>query len=172
VSCAAVDERIGKINGFYTFPTLQQLTKSSTTIITIFSFQPVVLAVVAAALHITKDSKSTMTTPVTVKPATIEVPATGGSVSLELQNSAPEARFCFKVKSTDNVHYRVKPVFGFVEAGGAGQLEVTRLTGPPSNDDRLEILFLPVDAETPDPKAPFSAGTAPAFVLDVPLTAQ
>ncbi|CAK5085363.1 unnamed protein product [Meloidogyne enterolobii] len=44
--------------------------------------------------------------------------------------------------------------------------------GPPSNDDRLEILFLPVDADTPDPKAPFSAGTSPAFVLDVPLIAQ
>ncbi|KAF7639305.1 MSP domain-containing protein [Meloidogyne graminicola] len=112
-----------------------------------------------------------MATPVTINPSSIEVPSAGGNVTLELQNSAPEARYCFKVKSTDNAHYRVKPVFGFVEAGGAGQLEVTRLAGPPSNDDRLEILFLPVDAEAPDPKAPFSAGTSPAFVLDVPLVA-
>uniref|UniRef100_A0A915MAT7 Major sperm protein n=3 Tax=Meloidogyne TaxID=189290 RepID=A0A915MAT7_MELJA len=130
-------------------------------------------------------------TPVTVNPPSIEVPAAAGNCSLELTNSAAEVacffkpsksspllnpllqvRYCFKVKSTDNAHYRVKPVFGFVEAGGAGQLEVTRLAGPPSNDDRLEILFLPVDADTPDPKAPFSAGTSPAFVLDVPLIAQ
>lgn len=44
--------------------------------------------------------------------------------------------------------------------------------GPPKADDRLEILFLPIDAETADPKAPFAAGGSPEFKLDVPMVSE
>ncbi|CAK5082342.1 unnamed protein product [Meloidogyne enterolobii] len=40
-------------------------------------------------------------------------------------------RFAFKLKSSNNEHYRVNPVFGFVEPGAAAEVEVFRYPGPP-----------------------------------------
>nr|CAD2144224.1 unnamed protein product [Meloidogyne enterolobii] len=88
---------------------------------------------------------------VQVEPAAIQVPASGGNVSLQLMNGNPEVRFAFKLKSSNNEHYRVNPVFGFVEPGAAAQVEVIRQNGPPKGDDKLEICFAgaPPDAGTP-----------------------
>nr|CAD2136478.1 unnamed protein product [Meloidogyne enterolobii] len=63
---------------------------------------------------------------VQVEPAAIQVPASGGNVSLQLMNGNPEVRFAFKLKSSNNEHYRVNPVFGFVEPGAAAEVEVIR----------------------------------------------
>ncbi|KAF7637686.1 MSP domain-containing protein [Meloidogyne graminicola] len=68
---------------------------------------------------------------VSVEPAAIQVPAAGGNVSLQLMNGNAEVRFAFKLKSSNNTHYRVNPVFGFVEPGAAAQIEVIRQNGPP-----------------------------------------
>ena len=88
--------------------------------------------------------------PVLIEPASIQVPAAGGNAVLQLQNQNAEVsgshnclsafiaitnatfpnlqgRYSFKVKSTNNEHYRVSPVFGFVEPGAAASVEVTRL---------------------------------------------
>jgi hypothetical protein len=54
----------------------------------------------------------------------------------------------------------------------APQVEVTRLDGPPKSDDRLEVLFLVVDAECKDAHAAFSTGEPPEFSIDVPLIAE
>lgn len=51
-----------------------------------------------------------------------------------ISNSKPfpvqiQVRYAFKIKSTNNDHYRVNPVYGIVEPGAAAQVEVTRLVG-------------------------------------------
>uniref|UniRef100_A0A1I8BJ95 MSP domain-containing protein n=1 Tax=Meloidogyne hapla TaxID=6305 RepID=A0A1I8BJ95_MELHA len=102
-------------------------------------------------------------------------------------------RYCFKVKSTNNDHYRVSAVYGFIEPMEAPQVEVTRLVslskthvnnqksrfflfskqdGPPKSDDRLEVLFMLVDADCKDARAPFATGEPPEFSIDVPLIAE
>jgi hypothetical protein len=88
--------------------------------------------------------------PVAIEPASIQVPAAGGNAVLQLQNQNAgvsgtefltssiavanhttfpnlQGRYSFKIKSTNNEHYRVNPVFGFVEPGAAASVEVTRL---------------------------------------------
>ena len=118
----------------------------------------------------------------------------------QLQNTNPEGRYAYKIKSTNNEHYRVNPVFGLMEPGAAAQVEITRLVcftcffpypllifffvnlnpislpffkaGPAKNDDHLEVLFMTIDAECTDPKAPFAAGGSPEFKLDVPLVSE
>nr|CAD2206132.1 unnamed protein product [Meloidogyne enterolobii] len=90
---------------------------------------------------------------VQVEPAAIQVPASGGNVSLQLMNGNPEVRFAFKLKSSNNEHYRVNPVFGFVEPGAAAQVEVIRQNGPPKGDDKLEICFAGAPPDAGDAKA-------------------
>jgi hypothetical protein len=51
----------------------------------------------------------------------------------QLQNTNPEGRYAFKIKSTNNEHYRVNPVFGLLEPGAAAQVEITRLVSFISN---------------------------------------
>ena len=90
-----------------------------------------------------------MATPVLIEPAALQVPAAGGTSAHQLTNSNAEVRFififfisnsksfpvqiqvryAFKIKSTNNDHYRVNPVYGIVEPGAAAQVEVTRLVG-------------------------------------------
>ncbi|RCN26394.1 MSP domain protein [Ancylostoma caninum] len=62
----------------------------------------------------------------TADPPAGVVPAAGGVLTHNLVNGGAE-RLIFKVKSSNNTEYRVKPVFGFVEPGAATPLEITRL---------------------------------------------
>ncbi|TKR87520.1 hypothetical protein L596_011906 [Steinernema carpocapsae] len=84
------------------------------------------------------------------------VPAAGGSSTHQLVNSGG-ARLAFKVKSSNNNEYRLKPVFGFVEAGASASLVVTRLAGAPK-DDKFVIQFAEVPADCADAQAPFKSG--------------
>uniref|UniRef100_A0A915MBB0 Major sperm protein n=1 Tax=Meloidogyne javanica TaxID=6303 RepID=A0A915MBB0_MELJA len=117
--------------------------------------------------------------PISVDPEMIKLAASGGTSSFRMMNDCPEAslffrRYCFKVKSTNNVHYRVSAVYGFVEPMEAPQVEVTRLVrdGPPKSDDRLEVLFMLVDADCKDAREAFATGEVPEFSIDVPLIAE
>ncbi|KAI1720943.1 MSP (Major sperm protein) domain-containing protein [Ditylenchus destructor] len=78
----------------------------------------------------------------------VQLPASGG-VSTHQLNNGGESRLAFKVKSTNNDHYRLKPVFGFVEPGQSAAVKVTRLDGPPK-DDKLVIQYLEVGADVTD----------------------
>ena len=62
----------------------------------------------------------------TADPPASQVPAAGGTATHQLTN-AGAARLAFKVKSSNNNEYRLKPVFGFIEPGAAAPLEITRL---------------------------------------------
>ncbi|KAF7638961.1 MSP domain-containing protein [Meloidogyne graminicola] len=112
-----------------------------------------------------------MATPIVVDPDSILVQASGGSVPILLENASPHFRYCYKVKSTNNEHYRVSSVYGFVEPLGSAKIDVNRLPGPPKSDDRLEILFQPATADSTDPKGPFVGGSS-EFKLEVHLSAE
>jgi hypothetical protein len=60
-----------------------------------------------------------------IEPAQATVPSTGGTSSHQLSNTGA-ARLAFKVKSSNNAEYRLKPVFGFVEPGAMAELVITR----------------------------------------------
>ncbi|CAK5051346.1 unnamed protein product [Meloidogyne enterolobii] len=112
-----------------------------------------------------------MATPIAVDPDSVVVEANGGTSPIVLENASPHNRYCYKVKSTNNEHYRVSSVYGFIEPLGSVKIDVNRLPGPPKSDDRLEILFQPVEASQTDPKGPFANG-ASEFKLDVKLCAE
>lgn len=101
-------------------------------------------------------------------PPAAQVPAAGGASTHQLTNSGA-ARLAFKVKSSNNTEYRLKPVFGFVEAGASAPLEITRLAGPPK-EDKLVVQFAEVPADATDPQAPFKAGPAGGEII-IPISA-
>ncbi|KAI6172456.1 MSP domain-containing protein [Aphelenchoides besseyi] len=98
-----------------------------------------------------------------IEPSSATFPAAGGNAKHEVVNLT-DNRLGFKVKSSNNEHYRVKPVFGFVAPKGRTTLELIRLPGPPKRRQNLP-------AEEEDPQAPFKAGAACGEVI-LPLKAE
>ncbi|ETN68812.1 MSP domain protein [Necator americanus] len=74
------------------------------------------------------------------------------------------------VKSSNNDHYRVRPVYGFVEGKGTTKLEIVRLTGP-AKEDKLVIQWAEVPPDETDAQAPFKAGAQAGEVI-LPLKAE
>nr|AAP94884.1 MFP1-alpha [Ascaris suum] len=107
-------------------------------------------------------------TTLTADPPEANMPAAGG-VSTHTLSNPSGVRLAFKVKSTNNNEYRLRPVYGFVEATGNSPLEITRSAGPPKND-KLVILFKEAAADASDPAALFKEG-APLGELTLPLNA-
>ncbi|CAD5214879.1 unnamed protein product [Bursaphelenchus xylophilus] len=105
---------------------------------------------------------------VAVDPPACQVPAAGGTSTHQLNNSGA-TRLAFKVKSSNNNEYRLKPVFGFIEPGASSALEITRLNGAPK-EDKMVIQYAEVPADATDPQAPFKAGP-PAGEVVLPVTA-
>ena len=101
-------------------------------------------------------------------PPAAAVPAAGGASTHQLVNSGA-TRLAFKIKSSNNAQYRLKPVFGFVEPGASAPLEITRLAGPPK-DDKMVVQFAEVAADATDAQAPFKAGPAAGEVV-IPVSA-
>ncbi|EPB76652.1 MSP domain protein [Ancylostoma ceylanicum] len=104
----------------------------------------------------------------TADPPAGTVPAAGGVLTHNLVNGGGE-RLVFKVKSSNNTEYRVKPVYGFVIPGTATPLEITRLAGPPK-EDKMVVHFAPAPPDATDPQAAFAA-LQPAGTVTIPLTA-
>jgi len=102
---------------------------------------------------------------ITIDPPLCNVQATGGSSTHQLANTV-QNRLAFKVKSSNNNEYRVKPVFGFIEPGASTPLEVIRLPGVPK-EDKLVILWAQVPPEETDPQAPFKAGAQEGEIIMV-----
>nr|CAD2164815.1 unnamed protein product [Meloidogyne enterolobii] len=118
-----------------------------------------------------KSAASTIAMAVQVDPPSVQLPAGGGNVALKLINAGLEQRFAYKLRSSNNEHYRVNPVFGFVEPNSAATITVDRLPGPPKADDRLEICFTTVPPDAADARALFPPGSSGDFKLDVPVAA-
>ncbi|VDM92972.1 unnamed protein product, partial [Onchocerca ochengi] len=75
-----------------------------------------------------------------------------------------------QVKSTNNEHYRVKPVYGFVPKGEKYELMIIRLEGPP-REDKFVVQWAEVPDEEDDPQAPFKAGAQAGEVI-LPVKAE
>ncbi|GMR32399.1 hypothetical protein PMAYCL1PPCAC_02594, partial [Pristionchus mayeri] len=103
-----------------------------------------------------------------IDPPEASFPAAGGTVTAKVISTS-ESRLAFKVKTSNNECYRVKPVFGFIEPKADAPLEIMRLSGPPK-DDKLVVQWAEVPAEETDPKAPFAAGAQQGEVI-LPLKA-
>ncbi|GMS96524.1 hypothetical protein PENTCL1PPCAC_18699, partial [Pristionchus entomophagus] len=96
-------------------------------------------------------------------PAELQFAKEGGNVSVKIISSS-ESRLAFKVKTSNNDLYRVRPVYGFVEPKADAPLVVVRFPGPPK-DDKLVVQWAEVPAEETDPKAPFDAGAQQGEVM-------
>ncbi|PAV71691.1 hypothetical protein WR25_27055 [Diploscapter pachys] len=120
-----------------------------------------------------------------IEPSSASFPASGGNgiqqdnfeeISLQALKtttctimSTVDTRHAFKVKSSNNDHYRVRPVYGFVAAKGTHKLEVMRLAGPPK-EDKLVVQWAEVPEDEADAQAPFKAGAQSGEVI-LPLKA-
>ncbi|CAI2349095.1 unnamed protein product [Caenorhabditis sp. 36 PRJEB53466] len=67
---------------------------------------------------------------------------TGGVQTVVVANSS-KSRKAFKVKTSDNLLYRVNPVYGFVEPGGKISIDVLRHNGEQKTD---HLVLLTSDA--------------------------
>lgn len=104
-----------------------------------------------------------------VDPSALQLPASGGVSTHQLHNNSA-ARLAFKVKSTNNDHYRLKPVYGFIEPGETVQLEVTRTEGP-IKEDRLVIQFTEASVDSNDAQAFWKGGATAQGDVTLPLSA-
>lgn len=94
---------------------------------------------------------------ISIEPPNATFPASGGH-SNHFVVSANEYRIAFKIKCSNNEHYRVRPVYGFVEVRSKTKFEIVRLDGP-VKDDKLAILWAEVPDDEIEPQAPFRAGS-------------
>ncbi|VIO96711.1 major sperm protein, putative [Brugia malayi] len=104
-----------------------------------------------------------------IDPPAAQVPAAGGQSVHQIANPSG-VRLAFKVKSTNNNDYRLKPVYGFVEPGATAPLEITRTAGPPK-EDKFVIQFKEAAADAADPTAIFKGGP-PVGEVTLPIMAQ
>ncbi|CAJ0917163.1 unnamed protein product, partial [Mesorhabditis belari] len=84
-----------------------------------------------------------------IEPPTRIFPAAGGEIIFQIHSLA-DTRLAFKVKSSDNDHYRVRPVYGFVAAKQQQSLQILRLEGSPK-EDKFVVQWAEVPDEETDP---------------------
>ncbi|VDK55844.1 unnamed protein product [Gongylonema pulchrum] len=104
-----------------------------------------------------------------IDPPAATVAAGGGQCTHQLANPSG-VRLAFKVKSTNNNDYRLKPVYGFVEAGAASPIEITRTAGPPK-EDKFVIQFKEAPPDAVDAAHLFKEGP-PLGEVTLPIMAQ
>lgn len=91
-----------------------------------------------------------------IEPSDVSFAAAGGNAKHEVVNQT-DSRHAFKgeslsfshnfmmtiiiVKCSDNQYYRVRPVYGFVNAKGRATIEIFRLAGP-AKDDKIVVQWV------------------------------
>uniref|UniRef100_A0A914YVA1 MSP domain-containing protein n=1 Tax=Panagrolaimus superbus TaxID=310955 RepID=A0A914YVA1_9BILA len=99
-----------------------------------------------------------------MEPKELKFAKAGGSLKVKLTNNTGE-RQAIKVKCSDNVLYRVNPVFAFIENGSSTEIEVIRQTGNPKAD-KIVIVHTPAQASDTDAAPLFKKSEAyPTFLL-------
>ncbi|KAI6211046.1 Major sperm protein [Aphelenchoides besseyi] len=83
--------------------------------------------------------------------------ATGGR-SEHMCVNLGESRICVKVRCSNNVLYRVNPVYMFIDPRQCQNLIVSRLPGEPKGD-KLILHYLPCDDNASDPHEVFKNST-------------
>uniref|UniRef100_A0A915DRM7 MSP domain-containing protein n=1 Tax=Ditylenchus dipsaci TaxID=166011 RepID=A0A915DRM7_9BILA len=82
-----------------------------------------------------------------IDPPQAVFPAGGGTATHVLTNLT-QARHGFKVKTSNNEHYRVQPVYGFIDPGQEVPIDIKRLPGPP-REDKFVIQWAEVPQKKP-----------------------
>ncbi|KAK0413159.1 hypothetical protein QR680_006632 [Steinernema hermaphroditum] len=104
-----------------------------------------------------------------VEPASIQVNATGGTVTMNLTNTGHE-RLAFKIKCNNNSLYMFKPVLGIIGMGQNRQVDVVRSYGS-AGDSKLVINYLPAPLGVYDPKIPFAKSNTTPMTVTIPIKA-
>ena len=78
---------------------------------------------------------------VKMEPKELKFTKEGGTLKVKLTNNTGE-RVAVKVKCSDNVLYRVNPVFAFIDDGKTSEIEVIRQSGNPKAD-KIVIVHTP-----------------------------
>ncbi|XGW28143.1 hypothetical protein V3C99_008167 [Haemonchus contortus] len=83
-----------------------------------------------------------------VEPCELSYKAIGGLKGVNVVNDTQERRF-FKVKCSDNMLYRVNPVFGVVEPGKSSRIDILRQNGGAKIDKIVLVTTKAEEGETP-----------------------
>ncbi|KAK6040155.1 MSP domain protein [Cooperia oncophora] len=83
-----------------------------------------------------------------VEPCELSYKAIGGLKGVNVVNDTQERKF-FKVKCSDNMLYRVNPVFGVVEPGKSSRIDILRQNGGAKIDKIVLVTTKAEDGETP-----------------------
>ncbi|EYC45793.1 hypothetical protein Y032_0416g1077 [Ancylostoma ceylanicum] len=83
-----------------------------------------------------------------VEPAELSYKAIGGLKGVSVVNDTQERKF-FKVKCSDNMLYRVNPVFGAVEPGKSARIDILRQNGGAKIDKIVLVTTKAQEGEIP-----------------------
>ncbi|GMR37253.1 hypothetical protein PMAYCL1PPCAC_07448 [Pristionchus mayeri] len=101
---------------------------------------------------------------VVADPSTCDLPVGGGTSTHQLINSCVK-RVAFKVRTSNNKYYRIKPVFGFIDAGNSSTLEITRLPGGPDKADRLHVVYVEVSPDVKQAEKALTGSATKQFIV-------
>ncbi|CAD5226254.1 unnamed protein product [Bursaphelenchus xylophilus] len=96
------------------------------------------------------------TSALAVVPPVCPISAAGGKSKHRLVNQSA-VKLAYKVKCTNNSNYSVNKVYGFVDVGEEGGLEITRIAGKPKAD-KLIVQYVQPAPDHTDPKQAFEPG--------------
>ncbi|KJH45618.1 MSP domain protein [Dictyocaulus viviparus] len=83
-----------------------------------------------------------------VEPPELSYKAIGGLKGVNIINETTERKF-FKVRCSDNMLYRVNPVFGVVEPGRSARIDILRQNGAAKIDKMVLVTTKAEDGELP-----------------------
>ncbi|KHJ90637.1 MSP domain protein [Oesophagostomum dentatum] len=104
-----------------------------------------------------------------VEPAELSYKAIGGLKGVNVINDTQERKF-FKVKCSDNMLYRVNPVFGSVEPGKSARIDILRQNGGAKIDKIVLVTTKAEEGEIPSREVFNQARATEMMVL--PLLVQ
>ncbi|VDM63290.1 unnamed protein product [Angiostrongylus costaricensis] len=104
-----------------------------------------------------------------VEPAELSYKAIGGLKGVNIVNDTNERKF-FKVRCSDNMLYRVNPVFGVVEPGRSSRIDILRQNGAAKIDKIVLVTTRAAEGELPSREAFIRAKDTEMMVL--PLLVQ
>uniref|UniRef100_A0A915C9K7 Major sperm protein n=1 Tax=Parascaris univalens TaxID=6257 RepID=A0A915C9K7_PARUN len=99
--------------------------------------------------------KSASLNSLTVDPMKAEFTLKGGMSSHILINES-NVRFAIKIKTSNNLFFRVNPVYSFIDSGAMNELEIYRLPGGMARIDKLLLCYVVANDDDTNAKALFN----------------
>ncbi|CAI5439683.1 unnamed protein product [Caenorhabditis angaria] len=89
-----------------------------------------------------------------IEPSSALFPATVQATSVHHLVNVKAKRLAFKVKTSNNEQYSVRPVFGFLDPNRYEKFEVQKMIGPPT-EDKIIVQYIEVSDMIENPRTPF-----------------